>query len=112
VNGEQFEKNGEDPAPRHISEFVDEAMRELTRPHDVKLDRQDRLTFREAPDYEIDARELDTHRGLCDWLWHLAVTGKRWFTMQCLLDLLATVRERARRRDAQRNANGQPSHRE
>ena len=89
--------------PRRIAQAeTDAAIRELTSPKLVRLDRNDTLTFHDAPDYEIDARELDTHRGLLGWLCHLAVSGKRWFTLECLVDLLATLKGRQNREDADR----------
>lgn len=66
---------GDDPRP--IGDYVDAAFRELNRPKLVHLDRDDTLTFRAAPEYELDAREFDTKSGLLRWLWHLTVSGKR-----------------------------------
>ncbi len=78
--------------PRLIGEYVCDAVSWLRREPLVRLDKRGSLTFREAPGYELHIDDLSTRTGLLDWLWHLLVSGKRWVTLDLLLDLVATIK--------------------
>jgi len=87
---------------RHIGAGVHEALRWLTRPHLVRLNKRGILTFREAPGYELHIDDFATREGLLEWLWHFVVSGKRWVTLDFLLDLLATIKGHDDRKGAER----------
>ncbi len=77
---------------RPISDFTNDALGDLDREHEVKLDERGTLTFPKAPGYEMHVDDFQTRKGLLEWLWHLLISGKRWVTLHLLVDLLATIK--------------------
>lgn len=77
---------------RPIGEFARDALRWLTREPLVRLNKRGDLTFLEAPGYEVHIDDFATRRGLLNWLWHFLASGKRWVTLDLLLDLVATIK--------------------
>lgn len=88
--------------PRLIGEFVRDALSWLRREPLVRLDRRGNLTFREEPGYELHIDDFSTRTGLRDWFWHFLASGKRWVTLDLLLDLVATIKGHDDRKAAKR----------
>lgn len=93
---------------RPISEYVDAALSNLLREHEVKLDERGILTFPKAPGWELHVEDFSTRNGLLDWLWHFLASGKRWVTLDFLLDLVAAIKGHDERKARSEQRGGKP----
>lgn len=80
------------PISEYVAKACNDLQRELQREREVKLDERGVLTFPKAPGWELHIRDFSTRYGLLDWLWHFLVSGKRWVTLDFLIDLVATIK--------------------